>query len=77
MQFSANINISAAIMLRGAAGKKEKMLFSHSQSHLSAAILSIVLLIKGYDSRTALKWSTERENRLQYVSARTLNKMKK
>lgn len=38
----------------------------------SAAIDSIVRRIKGYMSSTALKCSTESENKLQYVSARTL-----
>ena len=39
---------------------------------LSAAIDSIVLLISGYISKTALKCSTDSENKLQYVSALTL-----
>ena len=38
----------------------------------SAAIDSIVRRINGYISSTALKCSTDNENRLQYVSARTL-----
>ena len=42
-----------------------KMVLGIDVTHLSAAILSIVLLISGYDSNTALKWSTDKENRLQ------------
>lgn len=39
--------------------------------YLSAATDSMVLLMSGYWSSTVLKWSTESEKRLQYVSART------
>ena len=45
------------------------LLFS---SYRSAATVSIVFLIRGYWSKTQLKWSTLKENKLQYVSARTL-----
>lgn len=47
-------------------------MYTNQRTDLSAATLSIVRRIRGYWSRTALKWSTDRENRLQYVSARTL-----
>ena len=39
--------------------------FLPGMTHLSAAMLSIVLLMRGYEARTALKWSTDSENRLQ------------
>ena len=39
--------------------------FLPGMTHLSAAMLSMVLLMRGYEARTALKWSTDRENRLQ------------
>lgn len=39
--------------------------YTNQRTDLSAATDSIVLLISGYWSKTALKWSTDSENRLQ------------
>lgn len=49
----------------------KSLIITNHRTDLSAATLSMVLLISGYWSKTALKWSTLKLNRLQYVSART------
>lgn len=55
---------------RGQGGRCRQVL--PMRSSRSMATVSNARRIMGYSSSTSLKWSTEREKRRQYVSARTL-----